>query len=381
MEETPRDDQPHPPPGVVIPPGHEYATVGDTPKEFTEGVLMRAFTDYSVALGLERNGYLALGTGVLVRKRGHYGILTARHCLHACSPEVRLGSKDGDTLWLCLERGRMIKVPPQEAMEHRLTKPDCEEFGPDLTFIEILPQDRIGTFKAVGTFWSLDQDPEDFITKYGKPLTPIVTAGFPAVYSSSVRDGLRIRQQLKHMIYQNAIKDGAVFERRGWDYLDSTMYYGGNPDLPDSFGGVSGGPVWGMELGRNKSDGKWTLRDHALIGITFYEIFRKGDEGSLRAHFIKSIYDLAWFWLGEISTENKTVTQFPRTYREAGRINNASSSDFFTLRFLVVRLSTIARACFRIASGAGFVSAGLLCPVIEGSAATACRATSSPTWV
>jgi hypothetical protein len=49
-----------------------------------------------------------------------------------------------------------------------------------------------------------------------------------------------------------------------------------------------------MELRMHKSDGHISIEKHALIGITFYEIFRQGDEGRLRAHFIKSIYDLAW---------------------------------------------------------------------------------------
>jgi hypothetical protein len=64
--------------------------------------------------------------------------------------------------------------------------------------------------------------------------------------------------------------------------------------LPTSFAGVSGGPVWGMELKHHKSDGHISIEKHALIGITFYEIFRRGDEGRLRAHFVKSIYDMAW---------------------------------------------------------------------------------------
>jgi hypothetical protein len=57
---------------------------------------------------------------------------------------------------------------------------------------------------------------------------------------------------------------------------------------------VSGGPVWGMDLLHHKNDGHISIEKHALIGITFYQVFRKGDEGKLRAHFIKSIYDTAW---------------------------------------------------------------------------------------
>src|ERR1041385_2243565 len=85
-------------PPVEIPPNKEYMTVGDTPEAFTHGVLMRAFADYSVALGRVKNeSFSPLGTGVLVRKGNRFGILTAHHCLHACSPEIRLGSDKGDT--------------------------------------------------------------------------------------------------------------------------------------------------------------------------------------------------------------------------------------------------------------------------------------------
>ena len=96
MEEIKQDQGAQPcATAVTIPPGYEYMTVGEMPKEFTHGVLMRAFTDYSVAVGLERSGsYFPVGTGVLVRRGGHFGILTAYHCLYACSPEVRLGSQN-----------------------------------------------------------------------------------------------------------------------------------------------------------------------------------------------------------------------------------------------------------------------------------------------
>jgi hypothetical protein len=85
-----------------------------------------------------------------------------------------------------------------------------------------------------------------------------------------------------------------MYLRDGWDYIDKTIWYPGSPDLPTSFRGVSGGPVWGMELRIDKRDGHISIGKHALIGITFYEIYRKGDEGGLRAHFINSVYDLAW---------------------------------------------------------------------------------------
>jgi hypothetical protein len=277
------------------PPDKMYMTVGEMPKTFTHDVLMRAFSDYSVALGRAKDGvYSTFGTGVLVRRGKRFGILTAYHCLHSCSPPVLIGSEGGDTLWLVLNRGRTIMVKAQEVIEHPLAKPRSEEFGPDLTFIEILSIERLGSFKAIGSFCSLDRRPSDIMREFGNPLTPIASIGFPAVHYNTVRDGNIVRHQIRHMVYDNAIKEGSVFEKDGWDYLDTTIWYPGDPGLPASFGGVSGGPVWGMELRHHKNDSHISIEKHALIGITFYEIYRQGDEGRLRAHFINSVYDLAW---------------------------------------------------------------------------------------
>jgi len=284
------------PPAVPIDarPTKVYITGGELPKPFLNDV-MRAFTDYSVALGRARDGvFSSLGTGVLVRKGKRFGILTAYHCLHSCSPPVRIGSEQGDTLWLILNRGRTVMVNAQEALEHPLAKPESEEFGPDLTFIEILSIERLGTFKAIGTFWSLDRMPSDIMQDFGHPYTPIASIGYPEVNYNTIRDRNLVRHQVRHMVYENAIQDGDVFERDGWDYLDTSVWYPGSPGLPASFAGVSGGPVWGMRLVQHKSDGNISIEKHALIGITFYETYRKGDEGRLRAHFINSIYDLAW---------------------------------------------------------------------------------------
>jgi len=284
-----------PPPNVVVPPGKIYMTVGDMPASFTHGVLMKAFADYSVAIGRVKDDKVSwLGSGVLVSKGKHFGILTAYHCLHQCSPQVQLGSHSGDKMCFLVNPGRSIFVQPEELLEHELAVPRVDEFGPDLTFIEILSPERLGSFKARGTFWSLDKQSKDVLKEFGQPLTPAATVGFPEVDYNTIREGNKVRVQLRHMIYDNAIKEGAVFEKDGWDYLDSTIWYPGDAGLPASFAGVSGGPVWGMDLLHHKNDGHISIEKHALIGITFYQVFRKGDEGKLRAHFIKSIYDTAW---------------------------------------------------------------------------------------
>ena len=123
-------------------------------------------------------------------------------------------------------------VKPVEVIEHVLATPTTEEFGPDLTFIEILSIERLSTFQAVGTFWSLDRQPSDVMQAFGMPLTPIASIGYPEVHFNTLRDGNTVRHQIRHMVYDNAIKEGDVFEKDGWDYLDTTISHLNNPGLP-----------------------------------------------------------------------------------------------------------------------------------------------------
>lgn len=271
--------------------------LGELPESFVRGALMREFSPYSVALCRVReekaNTFTALGTGVLVKRGNRFGILTAHHCLHSCNPQVRLGMVGGDTLKLILHNGRGASVGSQEVTEHVLAAPQTEDFGPDLTFIELLALPLLASIKAIGSFWSLDRSPSDLLAAFGSKWTPLASIGFPEFDYNTEIIGNHIHHTVRHMTYANAIQEGDLLERDGWDYLESTMRYTGS-DLPPSFTGVSGGPVWGMALKRHKSDSHMTIEKSALIGITFYQTARKNDERRLRAHFIKSIYDLAW---------------------------------------------------------------------------------------
>ena len=95
-----------------------------------------------------------------------------------------------------------------------------------------------------------------------------------------------------------AIEDGDIYEKGGWDYIDSHLRDGDWSGLPTSFKGFSGSPVWGMKLRRDKKDGRISIETHALIGINFYEMPSQNNERRMRAHFIRSIYELAWRNLG-----------------------------------------------------------------------------------
>src|ERR1017187_1871364 len=272
----------------------DYIELNDP--QLSKAVKLGPFLDYSVGLSRVRDHELTfLGSGVLVKKGGRYGILTAHHCLHACKGEVRLGPNGCDELDLVLRRGNLRQVQPQEVLEHVLVRPQSEEFGPDLTFIEVLAVQRRASLEAIGSFCSLDGPHSEIAKDFGGVDTPIVSVGFPEDHNAQHTEGSTIRVRAVPMLLgPSAIGNGDTSEKGGWDYIESPFNDTAWPGLPPTFNGFSGGPVWGMKLRRHKQDGHISIERHALIGINFYEIVSQSGERRMRAHFIKSIYELAW---------------------------------------------------------------------------------------
>src|SRR5262249_1544505 len=121
-----------------------------------------------------------------------------------------------------------------------------------------------------------------------------VVVGYPGEYHQTKNEGRTIRKIVKHMTFFYSIASDSIQERNGWDYIEANNQYEGNNDLPSAFNGVSGGPVWGLQISRSKSDGKLNLKKFSLIGIAFLQIKISKKQIRVRANFIKSIYDIAW---------------------------------------------------------------------------------------
>ncbi len=272
----------------------------DIPENFLREV-MSGVGPYSVAIARARDNdaqtFRPLGTGIFVKKGGRFGILTAHHCLHAFSPEVQLGASDGDQILLILHRGRQVVVNPIEAIEIPLALPHGRvygEFGPDLTFIQILSDYRRTSIAAVGSFWNLDREPKDVIERWGKIKTPIASVGFPGVDYRTKIEKNDVHHLVKKMLYANAIGEGDVYSKDGWDYIDLTCTYTDTNNLPDDFGGVSGGPVWAYEMRKENGSGELVFGDFGLVGMKFFQTPKKDNRCKLRAHYAESIYDTAW---------------------------------------------------------------------------------------
>jgi len=268
----------------------------DVPKS-VDFKISKALVDYSVAVcrvcGNNTNTFTALGSGTFVIRDGMHGILTAYHCLHACTPALSIGANGQDTLLLMVTRSRCVIIGPNDARERPLAIPQSDEFGPDLTFIEIFSGPKLDLLKAIVSFWNIDQKHHDIAKELCATKALIVEAGFPQVHYRTTIVGSDIHHDIKHMVFVGALGDQDISEQGNWDYIKLSCNYKVSEELPETFKGVSGGGIWAVRLQVTKND-DWMVKDYCLVGVAFYETEVSDNRRDLRGHFIKTIYETAW---------------------------------------------------------------------------------------
>lgn len=256
----------------------------------------KAIVDYSVAICRVRDGdpatFTPLGSGTFVIRNGVHGILTAHHCLHACNPAVRIGLQGQDTLLLMVTRSRCVILDPGDAKEHPLGIPVSDEFGPDLTFIEIFSGPKLDLLKAIVSFWNLDHRHYELANELSAPGIVLVEAGFPEIdYRTRIIESA-IHHELKHMVFIGSLEDGSISEQGKWDYIKSRCEYRVSEKVPETFKGVSGGGIWAVRLQVSKDDA-WSVRTFCLLGVVFYETAIAENTMHLIGHFTKTVYQTA----------------------------------------------------------------------------------------
>lgn len=256
--------------------------------------LVREIGNYSVALarmsGNDPATFQILGSGTCVRRGQYHGILTAHHVLHAQNRPVRLGVEGPDRIFFLGKNGHVPVQPQQALVEQPLGVPEGDgDFGPDLTFIP-LPTDS--SLRGTGSFWNLDQDPDEIIRTFANDRTCIVNTGYPAAKYSRTDGPNTIHAAVTLQGGAGALIEGDVVERGEWDYINSECDYSTFPNLLESYGGMSGGGIWSALL----AGGPQSLRvkRFGLVGVNFWQTPKQNNKCLIRGHFVRSIYDRAW---------------------------------------------------------------------------------------
>ncbi len=271
----------------------EYLRLGDIPTDF-QNVLMREFVPYSVGMGWvssqKKQAFAPFGSGTFVKKNGTVGILTARHCV----TQMHRQSAGHDRVALLLRDARAVYLPSDSLIDHRLTTPLTEEYGPDLDFIEIAPCDQLQTVLAIASVWSLDRDFESLLKEFSAEGSFLASLGFPEERCKTLPLQNGFRRVAYHLTCSHVIQKGDITEQDGWDYVQSKCFYCDENDLPQSFGGTSGGGIWALQVLKNRAGGKLSIGRSALVGVSFYQTNLENNIRHVRGHFIKSIYDVVW---------------------------------------------------------------------------------------
>jgi hypothetical protein len=135
---------------------------------------------YPFVVGLIHRDDL-VGSGTLVRFGDRRGILTAYHFVHVPKFDFRAGSQDSlGLIILPHERVHRFEIPLGVAVITvvDIAKPQREDSGPDLAFIEIKPSHHLNQLDACRDFFNLGVNREKGLRMDLSDKDPMVISGF-----------------------------------------------------------------------------------------------------------------------------------------------------------------------------------------------------------
>lgn len=258
--------------------------------------IMQQLGDYSVAIaqktGEDDASFRIMGSGVCVRRGNDYGVLTAHHVLHAGPRPVALGKFGAERIYFLAKRGHSRYAAQSELEETPLGAPagDYGEFGPDLAVIKLPPGSVRSSLLAASSFWPLDIDPDRVVREFAVDRACLIHTGYPACHNRSAQG---VPASL--MLYggTSGLLQEDIAHRGEWDYVTTACDYRAFPDLPSSYGGMSGGGIWSALLQRGAT-GALELHRFALVGVNFWQTGLELGVQRLRGHFVRSIYGRDW---------------------------------------------------------------------------------------
>jgi hypothetical protein len=231
-------------------------------------------TPLFAVFGRSKNAELKLaGSGSFVFVGGSHYILTAAHVWEKV---LRFAVKVGIVLPDNIKHSYLIDV---DAITTTTLKPKSSvwtEWGPDLALLRI-PPEHVGGIKAFHVFEYLESPPRPLPVKSCKCWVVMGSPGELGTFTKNYAE----------VLITGRFVDPKPRRRAKYDYfdfdLDST-----SPDLPKSWGGLSGGGLWTVLVYCSPETGKidWV---QCLTGVPFWEFPVKRRYRVIRAHGPKGL--------------------------------------------------------------------------------------------
>jgi hypothetical protein len=225
-----------------------------------------------------------LGSGTLVKVGDRKFILTAAHVWDECkwAAGILFALKETETSFV-IQRQHLHPI---------LLFTDKEsQYGPDLALLELSPNDA-ATIEARKSFLDLtvqrnglDENP----LKEDKGLFAVV--GIVGEKSDvATREDGAVVANLRGDAFFGSLDKRTEFG--DWDYFDLSAN-SSLPHVPKSFGGVSGGAVWQINLEMKDGAIFWD-RKRLFRGVAFYELWPQEGTQVIRCNGPKALYEVAW---------------------------------------------------------------------------------------
>ena len=258
----------------------------DIPQDVRDKV-MRDIVDYCVPILLGQN---LLGSGTLVRCGAKHGVLTAYHVAKYFG--TRRAAK---RLRLAIhEYSPPLSIPMQYVVKHDIGIPESDEEGPDMSFLEVLPLDVLGTLKAKKSFFDINVRSQERLSFCRDDPTGIWAMAYLLGEQTSK---LRFEDGVPGIDIGGGVgftaPDTDFYDESGFDFVECGVKYTDSNKLPSTFGGASGGGLWKVPLSTPSvgGEGKWEAGYPVLAGLLFYESAHQGDYRRIKCHGPKSIYE------------------------------------------------------------------------------------------
>ena len=249
----------------------------EVPKQLLENVRERLWMHTVAVFAVSGNKPLYRGTATCMATSGNAYLLTAAHVWKALR---------GDRFALSLESDRLLVPINKSLVEPRVLDATGDaEWGPDLALIRI-PDIIAADIRQVKAFYNLDKHGPRLGEPRQADLGLWVVVGAPEEQSSFGEK----EAVLKICAFFSRI--GSTAQRNGHDYLDLTYYHKDRPDLPRSYGGVSGAGLWQVPITTCPTSGRMEWAGQfSLEGVAFYQKFNSEEEGVIRCHGRISLLD------------------------------------------------------------------------------------------
>ncbi len=265
---------------VLLKPNVEFVGANEIPNELREeiGVQLRLYSVNLVGLRGDAE-YRHCGSGTFVKIDEVAYIVTASHCCEALH--------DYEALGLVLTGFRHRKLIPAIPVPVIVGTREEDAWGPDVALIPI-PASEIGSISARMSFSNLTGVREAMLGGVPDPQQGLwAVVGAPVATSDLANPSdLEFAQTVHWMSIDRKYRRGE------WDYLDFGIPLDA-PSLLESYGGVSGGGIWQVDVCRDQN-GTWGwLFPPKLEGCAFYQTPPEGDRIYIRGHGRQTIYQNA----------------------------------------------------------------------------------------